>query len=152
MSGLAVFINRAGLFLAFSAVWLLWPEALGSQRLRQLEQATRRFLTSLPRLLGWIVLLGLNAAALWLGDKSGFFAFMDRVRLRYGHTPMAPLILTLGLIMMVSFLLEDWVSTKLVLPALETLAEGSALRLRLADLGRALLVIGFMLQFLATYL
>jgi hypothetical protein len=153
MPDLALLLNRTGLFLTFAAVWLLWPEILGESRLRRLEETTKRFLmSSVPAATFVVVYFLVTLLATALAYKLGLFRFLERIRIQYGHTLHIPILAVLILAFGAAHMSREWVSAKVCSPALNALAEGAVLRRRLADLGIALLVMGFVLQLIASFL
>jgi hypothetical protein len=70
---------------------------------------------------------------------------------RTGYYFKAPAILMLMFSVVAGGLAYEWVSTTVVPNTLKALADRSSLRRRIADLGIAALIGGFVMQFTSTY-
>ncbi|MGA9350232.1 MAG: hypothetical protein WBW48_15725 [Anaerolineae bacterium] len=156
-------VNRVGIVLEFLSFWLAAPEILGEERLRKLEwwaeQGIRAVgcVAPLVMALGTVMLLSMKD--LWIRGAQTVTHFVEAIVQRVGVALSAGTLRILATVLMLaSWVLLLWILGKLlekfydaVSFLLRILADDARVRQRSLAVGAVLFVVGFLLQFIATF-
>jgi hypothetical protein len=151
-------VNRGGIMLEFLSFWFAAPEILGEERLRALERKVERgirVLSNRPRWMTLGVAVAVGMVLVRLGDpmirciESAVSAVASRV---VGKVAGDILVFVLGAVLgWVWQALMPKLQDRVLSPLLKILADDERIRQRSLAVGAVLFVVGFLLQFVATF-
>lgn len=144
-------VNAIGLLLQFIAFWLAAPELLGEPTLRRFEKGLKKFVTLLPMIIIWVVILGYGITSLILSLMKG----LDAAKNGTTESDMNAFYIKLAVVSGLYFIfiafykrIKIGLETKLAQPLVEKLINNTETRKQALILGAVLFSVGFLLQFI----